>query len=99
MHMISLVVLMTVLACLSNAHGQQTGDAVAAPLPSQVAIAKKLFIANGAGDNDSNVSNFTGGPDGLYNQFSASLRSLGGYDLVRTPSEADLVLELAVTYG
>jgi hypothetical protein len=97
--MITCLILLATLTSLLNAQAQQTSDAPAVPLPSQILAAKRIFIANGAGDSDPGISKYTGGSNGLYNQFSAILRSLGGYDLVRAPSDADLVLELTVTYA
>ncbi len=66
--------------------------APAAPLPSQILTAKKVFISNAGGDFDSNL--WSGTPDRTYNEFYAAVRSWGRYELVPTPGEADMVLDI-----
>jgi hypothetical protein len=73
--------------------------AAAAPVPVQVLNAKRVFIANGAGDNDPGITKYTYGPDGLYNQFYADIKTVGRYDIASSPSDADVVLELKVEYA
>jgi hypothetical protein len=66
-----------------------------APIPTQIPAAKKVFIGNGGGDErwyDDPI--FTGGPERTYNEFYTAIKTAGMYDLVSTPSEADLVLEI-----
>ncbi len=79
-----------------NLQAQQLADPPAAPLPSQVVNAKRVFIANAYGDNDPRFAKYFGGPDGVYNQFYANVKSLGKYDLVSAPADADLVLEVTL---
>lgn len=67
----------------------------AAPIPAQIPAAKKVFIANAGGDErwyDDPI--FTGGPERAYNEFYSAIRTSGGFELVGTPAEADLVLEI-----
>lgn len=40
---------------------------------------------------------YNGGPDRLYNQFYAAIKNWGGYEIVSSPAEADLVLEVSLT--
>ena len=64
----------------------QTAEAPAAPLPSQILTAKKVFISNAGLGTDRN-----------YNQFYAAIKNWGRYDLVSAPADADLVLEIGVS--
>lgn len=73
----------------------QSKPAPDAPLPTQIAAAKKVFIANGGGDQlTENDPIFTGGPDRAYNQFYAAIKNWGRFDVVGSPAEADLLLEI-----
>ena len=66
-----------------------------APIPPQILTAKKVFIANVGGDEmtgDDPV--FTGGPDRAYNEFYAAMKSWGRFEIVSSPAEADLLLEI-----
>lgn len=69
-----------------------------APLPSQVLSAKKVFIAN-AGEDEmiEGQPGFSGTSDRAYNQFYAAIKSWGHYQIVSSPAEADLLLEIEVT--
>jgi hypothetical protein len=67
---------------------------VAAPLPSQIVTAKKIFISNTGGGFDSSA--WSGGPDRIYNEFYAAMKSWGRYELVSAPGDADLVLDVNV---
>ena len=72
----------------------QSTEAAAAPLPSQILSAKKIFISNTGSGFDSSV--WGGGPDRIYNEFYAAMKSGGRYQLVAAPSDADLVLNVNV---
>jgi hypothetical protein len=66
-----------------------------APIPSQIVAAKKIFIANAGGDEmaeDDPI--FSGGPDRAYNQFYAAIKGWGRFEVVGSPREADLLLEI-----
>jgi hypothetical protein len=67
---------------------------VAAPLPSQIVTAKKIFISNTGGGFDSSA--WSGGPDRIYNEFYAAMKSWGRYEFVSAPGDADLVLDVNV---
>ena len=91
--------LVLVSSVTSNAaQTQQPVDTPVAPVPAPFVNAKKVFVANGAGDNDPEIAKYTNGPDGLYNQFYADVKALGKYEIVASPSDADIVLELRVDY-
>ena len=74
---------------------QDGSSAPAAPVPAQIANAKKAFISNAGEQRDLEGDlRFTGGPDRAYNQFYAAIRDWGNYALVATPADADLVLQV-----
>jgi hypothetical protein len=64
-----------------------------APVPGQILSAKKIFIANAGGDEQS-AQLFSGEPDRAYNQLYAALKAWGRFQIVGSPSEADLLLEI-----
>lgn len=65
----------------------QSAAPTAAPLPTALTHAKKIFLGN-AGDQEN--------ADCLraYNEFYRDLSSMGRFELVPDPAQADLVLEL-----
>jgi hypothetical protein len=69
----------------------------AAPIPAPILTAKKVFIANGGGDESryQDVS-YSGGPHRAYNQFYAAMQSWGRYELVATPADADVIFEIGL---
>ena len=74
--------------------GQQQGID-AAPVPAQILAAKKVFISNaGEERNPDGDLDFSGGADRAYNQFYGAIRNWGQYEVVATPADADLVLEI-----
>jgi hypothetical protein len=81
---------------ISNLQAQQLEEPAAAPVPSQIVNAKKVFIANAAGDHDPRVSKYFGGPDGIYNQFYADVKSGGRFEPVSAPADADLVVQVTL---
>ena len=97
--LLSGIILSATLGLAAAAQTQQSADIVAAPVPPQFLNAKKIFIANGAGDNDPGIAKYTNGPDGLYSQLYADVKALSRYELVASPSDADIVLELRVEYA
>lgn len=91
----------SLLACgVSDAQQKKAADrgSTAAPIPAQILAAKKVFIANGGGDvSGYDAATFSGGPDRAYNEFYAVMKAWGRYELVASPSEADLVFEIRFT--
>jgi hypothetical protein len=75
---------------------QLPAEPPAAPVPSQIINARKVFIANAAGDHDPRVSKYFGGPDGIYNQFYADIKSGGRFETVSAPAEADIVAQVTL---
>lgn len=76
---------------------QKSKPAPSAPIPSLILSAKKVFIANGGGDESLFGPQYTGGPDRLYDEFYAGVKSWGRYELVGSPEDADLVFEIRLT--
>ncbi len=77
---------------------QQPRGFVPAPVPSQIYAAKRVFISNAGGESFENIIEqtvFDGGPDRPYNQFYAAMNDWGRYELVTSPADADLVLEVS----
>ena len=73
----------------------KTKDTVpAAPVPSPIAAAKKVFISNAPG---SSLPAYFGGPERAYNEFYTAMKGWGHYELVTAPYDADLILEVSFT--
>jgi hypothetical protein len=84
-----------ILSVLSRFTAAQTKQVSPAPIPTQITTAKKVFIANGGGDEPGIYEPiFSGGVDRSYNQFYAAMKSAGRYELVGSPAEADLLFEI-----
>jgi PEGA domain len=58
-------------------------DVPAAPLPAVVATATKVFLTNGGGSNLA------------YDAFYSAMKQWGKYEIVGSPSDADIIMELA----
>jgi hypothetical protein len=78
----------TVLVAVPLAEAQQTPNVPPAPVPIQILTAQKIFITNGDSDP------LLGIPSLAYSEFYASLKTLGIYEFVQTPADADVVLEV-----
>lgn len=77
--------------------GQATQGPPTAPIPSQIAEAKKLFISNLGEESNYYMANrnlYRGGADRAYNQFYDAMKSWGKYELVSAPADADLVFTI-----
>ena len=71
---------------------QQTSITAPAPIPPQITSAHSIFIANGGGTNYFNA--FTGGADRGYSQLFSTLQQWNRYQIVDSPSQADLIFEI-----
>ena len=80
------------LLWMSTARAQEV---FAAPVPSQILTAKKVFIANGGLEGFVSSDAYIGGQDRGYNQFYGTFQKSTRFQLVATPAEADLVLEIS----
>jgi hypothetical protein len=63
---------------------------------ARVTAAKTIFLSN-AGANDSFGYEITGGPNVSYNELYASLKQWGYFQLVDSPSHADLIFQIRGT--
>jgi hypothetical protein len=95
------MVLVWLMAMAPALPAQQTSPATAsapapittqAPIPAQIRSAHTIFVSNGGGSNYFNM--YTGGPDRAYNSFYAELQQENRYQLVGSPSQADLIFEI-----
>jgi hypothetical protein len=60
---------------------------------TKVTAAKKIFVSNAGADN-SFLHFIPGGPNGTYSELYASLKQWGYFQLVDSPSQADLIFEI-----
>jgi len=81
--------------------GQKPADVVSAPVPAQILSGKRVFIANAGGENLSLplMTVFSGRADRVYSQFYAVLKDWGHFELVSTPADADLILEIGLEFN
>jgi len=89
-----------ILGSLPLLNAQKSKEPAAAPVPAQIAAARKVFISNAGGESFETVIDqtvFDGGPDRPYNQFYAAVKDWGRCELVSSPADADLVLEISWT--
>jgi hypothetical protein len=92
LHMTLAVILTTGLSLWAQQVGQS--PLPPAPLPSQLLAGKKVFISNVPGALFLSPRNAEDDPYRPYNQFYASLKSWGYYELVPAPADADLIFEI-----
>ena len=67
-----------------------------APVPSQLLTGRKIFISNVPGTLFLSPRTAEDDPYRPYNQFYASIKNWGYYQLVSAPAEADLIFEIAL---
>jgi hypothetical protein len=87
-----------IVGLVQTLSAQQPKGPAPAPVPAQIAAAQKVFISNAGGASLETVIDetvFNGGPDRPYNEFYAAMKSWGRYELVSSPTDADLVLEIS----
>ena len=87
-----------IVALVQTLSAQQSKGPTPGPVPAQIAAAQKVFISNAGGASLETVIDetvFNGGPDRPYNEFYAAMKSWGRYELVSSPADADLVLEIS----
>ncbi|MFY9854123.1 MAG: hypothetical protein WAK26_09640 [Terracidiphilus sp.] len=93
MFKVKLVVASLGIAMMLPASSALLAQAPAAPLPSQILTAKRVFISNAGGALDPKL--WSGGPAQPYNELYAAIRSSGQYQLVAAPADADLIIEIS----
>lgn len=95
--MIRLSAVIVLLLTGFSAYAKDTKITPAAPVPPQIATATKVFIANTGGDNLGAITGGTvlsGLPSRFYDEFYAAMKDWGRYEIVSTPANADLILEI-----
>jgi hypothetical protein len=91
------VSILGLVQALSAQQSKAQGPAPA-PVPAQISAAQKVFISNAGGESLETVIDetvFNGGPDRPYNQFYDAMKTWGRCELVSSPADADLVLEIS----
>jgi hypothetical protein len=83
---IAIVFLTAVASCAASART----TVLPAPIPTPLTAAKKAFVANGV-----DQAGFPAA-DGIFNDFYAKLQRWGRYELVTSPAEADIILQISV---
>ena len=84
------------LICAPALFGQNPKLPPDAPIPAEIATAKKVFISNAAGESSTYPNTMlNGGADRCYNQFYAGMKDWGRYELVPAPGDADLIFEIS----
>jgi hypothetical protein len=73
--------------------GEEPPGPPEAPVPTQILAAKNIFISNGGEDTWLNYDP-KHDPTLTYNEFYADIKSWGKYQLVPSPTDADLVFEI-----
>jgi hypothetical protein len=74
---------------------QQISDPPPAPVPAPIFSARKIFISNATGEIPMPQETL----NLAYNEFYASMKNWGRYEVVADPSDADLVFELRFHYS
>jgi hypothetical protein len=85
------LVLSSALALTPAVPAQQVG-ADTAPVPPEVLTAHAVFISNGGGSNYFDM--FGGGANRAYNTFYSQLKKTGHYEVVSSPTQADVIFEI-----
>jgi hypothetical protein len=75
-----------------TAKAQRTASVAPALPPLQITSAHTIFISNGGGTNYFNA--FSGGADRGYSQLFTALQQWNHYQIVPSPSQADLIFEI-----
>lgn len=87
----------TVAALVLNSAAEQPKLPAPGPVPVQIAAAHKIFLSNAAEMNFEGIFDDTelnGSPDRFYDEVYAQMKDWGRYELVSSPADADLVVEL-----
>ncbi|UWZ84168.1 hypothetical protein [Occallatibacter riparius] len=85
------------LAAAQTPASYTPSTAGASSIPAPILNARTVFIANGGADGGLFPEPFSGDPNRGYFAFFAQLKSVGKYDLVSDPSQADLVMDIQLT--
>ena len=89
-----LVAVLVLLAGAPLAWSQNAPAIPVAPVPTQIVIAKRVFISNVGVDATSPIHFKRTRGNEPYEQFYVAMKHSGRYELVGAPADADLVLQL-----
>lgn len=89
----SFLILAMTLPSLPMTLAEEPPAPPSAPLPAQIIAAKKAFVSNGGEDQwlDFDPKH---NPALTYDEFYADMKSWGKYELVSSPADADVILEI-----
>ena len=90
---VAAIALLTAVCAVAQ-QDRDGGSGPAAAVPPLIFSAKKIFVSNGGADGGLFPHPFSGTPDRAYSTLYANMRGWGRYELVSSPREAELVLEL-----
>jgi len=87
---------------VTSAFGAQKQQPVVpqAPVPSPILSSQTAFISYAGIDSHligTYIVDHTGAPNGLYDEFYAAMKAWGRYQLVSSPTDAELVFQIALT--
>ena len=85
-----LIVAAIALLAIPIAAAKKMADPPAAPIPIQMITGKKVFISN----SESTADIIFGVPNLTYNVLYEHMKSLGKYELVSAPADADLIFNI-----
>ena len=91
------LILFSAVFITTAVYGAPQAESVAAPLPTPLVNARKVFISFAGQELNPRAGMFgkySGGPDRTYNQFYAAMKAWGQYELVSAPADADLIFEI-----
>jgi hypothetical protein len=77
------------------ASAQDPGTPAPAPLPVQILSGKRVFVSNATGESMVPA----GSGELTYNQFYASMKDWGRYELAPVPADGDLIFEIHYEAG
>jgi len=85
------------LPSIASVQAAESKEVPPGAVPTQISSARKVFIANGGEDQPYGGYIFSGGPERAYDEFFAGMKASGLYQLVESPADADLILEIEFT--
>lgn len=94
----SALILAVALILATPLLASETKEAVTAPVPEQIPTAKKVFVSN-AGTDTPYPDFFGHDPNYAYARFYAGVQRWGRLELAPTPSDADLVFQIGVSFS
>ncbi len=93
---LAVVVVMCGIAMNAATENENKPAVTTAPMPTAIATAKRVFVGN-AGVDGNSIPAFRqfGDMNLAYNLFYMAMKNWGRYELVGSPADADLVLEIS----